>query len=88
MAAWRMKEAGDTWETVCERAYSGVPQYLTRDGVSYQVVISLVQSPPATSGKPTVLEALTSCPCDISSLVQATPQEELSSFDRAGGFQE
>ena len=88
MAAWRMKEAGDTWETVCERAYSGVPQYLTRDGVSYQVVISLVQSSPATSGKPTVLEALTSCPCDISSLIQAAPQEEQSSFDRAGGFQE
>ena len=36
-----MKEADDTWETVCERAYSGVPQYLTRDGVVYQIVITL-----------------------------------------------
>ena len=43
MAAWKMKEANDTWEDVCERAYSGEPQYLTRNGVSYRIVISLAR---------------------------------------------
>ena len=43
MAAWKMKEATDSWEAVCERAYSGEPQYLSRYGVPSIVVISLAQ---------------------------------------------
>ena len=43
MAAWKMKEANDTWEAVCERAYSDEPQYVVRHGVPSVVVISLAQ---------------------------------------------
>lgn len=43
MAAWKLKESADTWEDVCERAYSGEPQYLCRYGVPSIVVISLEQ---------------------------------------------
>ena len=84
MAAWKMKEANDTWEEVCERAYSGEPQYLTRNGVSYRIVISLARHDAETQRS--VFETLTSCPCDLSELVAEDRRDEVSSFDRAGGF--
>ena len=84
MAAWKMKEANDTWEDVCERAYSGEPQYLTRNGVSYRIVISLARHDVETQRS--VFETLTSCPCDLSQLVAEDGRDEVSSFDRAGGF--
>ena len=86
MAAWKMKEANDTWEDVCERAYSGEPQYLTRNGVSYRIVISLARHDALNSEHRSVLEALTSCPCDLSELVAEDGRDEVSSFDRMGGF--
>ena len=43
MAAWKMIEPTDTWEDVCERAYFGEPQYVSRYGVPSIVVISLAQ---------------------------------------------
>ncbi len=86
MAAWKLKESNDTWEDVCERAYCGEPQYLTRNGVSYRIVISLAQPNAAAEKGCSVLETLTSCPCDISELVSTDGQSEASSFDRLGGF--
>ena len=86
MAAWKMKEVNDTWEDVCERAYSGEPQYLTRNGVSYRIVISLARHDAETRRRGSVLETLTSCPCDLSELVVEDGRDEVSSFDRMGGF--
>ena len=86
MAAWKMKEANDTWEDVCERAYSGEPQYMTRNGVSYRIVISLAGHDAETRKQRSVLETLTSCPCDLSELVVEDRRDEVSSFDRMGGF--
>ena len=84
MAAWKMKEANDTWEDVCERAYSGEPQYLTRNGVSYRIVISLARHDAETQRS--VFDTLTSCACDLSELVAEDSRDEVSSFDRMGGF--
>ena len=86
MAAWKMKEANDTWEDVCERAYSGEPQYLTRNGVSYRIVISLARHDAENRGHRSVFETLTSCPCDLSELVAEDGRGEVSTFDRMGGF--
>lgn len=69
MVAWRMREANDTWEDVCERGYSGEPQYLTRDGVSYRIVISPARHDAETQKQRSVFETPTSCPCDLSKLV-------------------
>ena len=84
MAAWKLKEANDTWEDVCERAYSGEPQYLTRNGVSYRIVISLARHDAETQRS--VFETLTACPCDISELVAEDGRYGVSTFDRMGGF--
>ena len=86
MAAWKMKEANDTWEDVCERAYCGEPQYLTRNGVSYRIVISLARHDAETQKQRSVFDALTSCPCDLSELVADDRRDGGSSFDRMGGF--
>ena len=86
MAVWKMKEANDTWEDVCERAYSGEPQYLTRNGVSYRIVISLARHDAETQKQRSVFETLTSCPCDLSELVAEEGRDEVSSFDRMVGF--
>ena len=86
MAAWKMKEANDTWEDVCERAYLGEPQYLTRDGVSYRIVISLARHDAETQKQRSVFDTLTSCPCDLSELVAEDGRDGVSTFDRMGGF--
>ena len=86
MAAWKLKTANDTWEDVCERAYSGEPQYLMRNGVTYRIVISLARQDAEAQKQRSVFETLTACPCDLSELVAEDSRDEVSSFDRMGGF--
>lgn len=86
MAAWKMKEVNDTWESVCERALCGEPQYLTRDGVSYRIVIVLDQQNASAIKRGSVIDTLKSCPCDLTGLVSSDVGVEDSSFDNQGGF--
>ena len=66
MAAWKLKDDADTWESVCERAYSGERQYLTRDGVRYCIAITLAEEPKREQNP--FLDFMRSCPEDLSQL--------------------
>jgi len=40
MSAWAIKDATKSWDAVCDLAWAGEPQFVTRGGVQTVVVIS------------------------------------------------
>jgi len=40
MSAWTVKDKSQTWETACDLAWSGEPQFVTRGGNQTVVIIS------------------------------------------------
>jgi len=49
MGAWAVRDRNDTWDAVCDRAWAGEPQFVTRGGTQTVVVISYVDYQPNRS---------------------------------------
>ena len=69
MAAWALKDAKESFDTVFERASCGEPQIITRGGTPVWVVVSYtdygVKSPRGTmrgNCRKSFVDALLSCP--------------------------
>jgi len=100
MSAWALKDAETSAKEVFERAFTGEPQIVTRHGVPSLVIITYAEyedSASAYNGKKrqkaesnggrSLVDALMSCPYDISDLIEDRTGYDLpSAFDRAGGF--
>ena len=100
MSSWALKDAETSVEEVFERAFTGEPQIVTRHGVPSLVIITYAEyedSASAYNGKKrqkaesnggrSLVDALMSCPYDISDLIEDRTGYDLpSAFDRAGGF--
>lgn len=46
MSAWTIENNVANWDVVCDRAWAGEPQFITRGGSQTVVVISLVEYRP------------------------------------------
>ena len=100
MAAWALKDAETSAKEVFERAFTGEPQIVTRHGVPSLVIITYAEYEDSASaynrkkrqkternGGLSLVDALMSCPYDISDLIEDRAGYDLpSAFDRAGGF--
>jgi len=49
MSAWAVRDRNDTWDAVCDRAWAGEPQFVTRGGTQTVVVISIQSYEPERS---------------------------------------
>ena len=100
MSAWALKDAEASAKEVFERAFTGEPQIVTRQGVPSLVIITYADYKDSASadnrkkrqkaernGGRSLVDALMSCPYDISDLIEDRTGYDLpSAFDRAGGF--
>ena len=97
MAAWALKDAKESFDTVFERASGGEPQIITRSGTPLWVVVSYVdyerkpelKKPSCQKGKKSILEILRSCPCgdELAAAMETGTKAEIPSyFERTGGF--
>ena len=100
MVAWALKDAETSAKEVFERAFTGEPQIVTRHGVPSLVIITYAEYEDSASacnrkqrqeaernGGRSLVDALMSCPYDISDLIEDRTGYDLpSAFDRAGGF--
>jgi len=92
MSSWAVRDRNDTWDAVCDRAWAGEPQFVTRGGTQTVVVISIQSY--ETKGKRTqhrILDALRSCPCQEDELFNAisdSGKDVPSYFERTGCFEE
>ncbi len=88
MAAWALRDAKDSFETIFERAWNGEPQTVVRDGKTAVVVVSLSDYSAERANKSSLLDTLRSCPCgdELAACIEESRSDSPSYFERIGGF--